>query len=62
MKTTTGIAALSAALLLSTAPFLVSADDDYWEERYESRQDGKPMNADQNLMREQEFDRYSGRD
>jgi len=47
MKKATTIAALSAAALLSTAPLLVSADDDYRDDnRYEHRRDGKPMNAD----------------
>lgn len=47
MKKATTIAALSAAALLSATPFLVSADDDYWEDdRYEHRRDGKAMNAE----------------
>ncbi|MDX1552322.1 MAG: hypothetical protein R3198_06845 [Marinobacter sp.] len=47
MKKTTTIAALSVAALLSAAPLLVSADDDYWEDdRYEHRRGGKPMGAD----------------
>ncbi|MEQ5816601.1 hypothetical protein J3362_13890 [Marinobacter sp. NFXS11] len=46
MKKTTTIAAISAAALLSTAPLLVSADEDSWEEdRYEQRRDGKHMSA-----------------
>jgi len=47
MKKTTTIAALSAAALLSTAPLLVSADDDYDDSpRSEYRQKGNAMNAD----------------
>lgn len=47
MKKTTTIAALSAAALLSTAPLLVSADDDYWEsERSEYRENRGGMKAD----------------
>jgi hypothetical protein len=47
MKKTTTIAALSAAALLSTAPLLVSADDDYREsERSEYRESRSGMKAD----------------
>lgn len=47
MKKATTIAALSAAALLSAAPFLVSADDDYRDDdRYEQRGNGQSMNAD----------------
>lgn len=47
MKKTTTFAALSLAAVLGIAPFLVSADDDRWEdEDYEHRRKGPPMAAE----------------
>lgn len=46
MKKTTAIAALSAAALITSAPLLVSADDDWDDDRYEHRRDGQPMQSD----------------
>lgn len=51
MKKTNAIAALSVAALLSAAPLLASADDDYRrgdrDDRSEHRHHGKSMGADQ---------------
>lgn len=47
MKKTTTIAALSVAALLSATPFLVSADNDYWESKRSEYREGKNgMRAD----------------